>query len=330
GLIGVGVKAYDYMNETTNYYGVHTVSLFMDNQEIFRSVVNRFSAEENRMIRSWTYHSYMKSFREPGNKLRMLQTFNDQNGLITIDEERDYRFTYLLKDLYGNTSTYPFTVRGKPQPFTQPDYKNKSYLEWDKTNILSEPGLELHIPKGSLYDNVLLNNEILLDSGAVSFTYQINDEPIPIHTYGDLYIGVRNKTVADSAKYYIARIDKNGKTTSLGGKYENGFVKAQVRELGTFTVQVDTIPPQIKEINPKQWKNTGKIVFKIEEKETDIAAYRGTIDGKYVPFMWEIVTNRIVYPVNPRKIKKGVKHTVELSVTDACGNKEKITVNVIL
>ncbi|KAA6315962.1 Murein DD-endopeptidase MepM, partial [termite gut metagenome] len=42
GLIGVGVKAYDYMNETTNYYGVHTVSLFMDNQEIFRSVVNRF------------------------------------------------------------------------------------------------------------------------------------------------------------------------------------------------------------------------------------------------------------------------------------------------
>jgi hypothetical protein len=212
----------------------------------------------------------------------------------------------------------------------QPDYKNKFYLEWDKTNTLSKSGLKLHIPKGSLYNNVLLNNEILLDSGAVSFTYQLNDEPIPMHTYGDLYIGVRNKTVADSAKYYIARIGKNGKTTSIGGKYENGFMKARVRELGTFTVRVDTVPPQIKGINPRQWKNTGKIIFKVEEKETDIMAYRGTIDGKYAPFAWEIVTNRIVYPVNPRKIKRGVKHTVELSVTDTCGNKGKITVDVIL
>ncbi|KAA6334048.1 Murein DD-endopeptidase MepM [termite gut metagenome] len=330
GVIGVGVKAYDYMDETTNHYGVHTVSLSIDNQEIFRSVVNRFSTEENRMIYSWTYHSHMKSFMEPGNKLRMLQTFNEQNGLITIDEEREYQFTYVLKDLYGNTSTYPFTVRGKPQPFTQPDYKNKFYLEWDKTNTLNEPGLELHIPKGSLYDNVLLNNEILFDSGAISFTYQLNDESIPMHTYGDLYIGVRNKTVADSTKYYIARMGKNGKTTSLGGKYENGFVKARVRELGTFTIQVDTVSPKIKEINPRQWKNTRKIIFKVEEKETDITAYRGTIDGKYVPFAWEIVTNRIVYSVNSRKIKRGVKHTVELSVTDACGNKGKITMDVIL
>jgi hypothetical protein len=136
--------------------------------------------------------------------------------------------------------------------------------------------------------------------------------------------------VADSTKYYIARMGKNGKTTSLGGKYENGFVKTQVRELGTFTIQVDTVSPKIKETNPRQWKNTGKIIFKVEEKETDITAYRGTIDGKYVPFAWEIVTNRIVYSVNSRKIKRGVKHTVELSVTDACGNKGKITMDVIL
>jgi hypothetical protein len=330
GVIGVGVKAYDNMDETTNRYGVHTVTLSIDNREIFRSVVDRFSTEESRMIHSWVYRSHMKSFMEPGNKLRMLQTFNDLNGLITIDEERDYKFTYVLKDIYGNTSSYPFTVRGKPQPFVQPDYKNKFYLEWDKTNTLSEPGLELLIPKGSLYDNVLLNNRILLNSGAISFTYQLNDEPIPMHTYGDLYIGIRNKTVADSAKYYIARIDKNGKTTPVGGKYENGFVKAQIRELGTFTVQVDTIPPRIKEINPWQWRNTGKIIFKVEEKETDIAAYHGTIDGKYAPFAWEIVTNRIVYSVNPRKIERGVKHTVELSVTDTRGNKGKITIDAIL
>ncbi|KAA6326935.1 hypothetical protein EZS27_024024 [termite gut metagenome] len=330
GLIGVGIKAYDYMDGTNNRCGVYTVSLSVDDKEVFRSVVDRFSTNESRMIYSWTYNAYMKSFIEPGNKLRMLRTFNDLNGLITIDEERDYRFKYELKDLYGNTSRYQFIVRGKPQSIAQQDYTGKYYLNRDKVNSINEPGLELHIPKESLYDNVLLNYNVRIDSESIANTYQLTDEPIPMQTYGDLYIGVRNKTVADTTKYYIAGVGRNGKTTSLGGKYENGFVKTRVRELGTFTVKVDTVPPQITAVNPTQWRSTGKIIFKITEKETDIASYRGTVDGKYVPFGWEIMTNRIIYQVNPLKVNKGMKHTVELVVTDECGNKGAITIDTIL
>ncbi|KAA6305521.1 hypothetical protein EZS27_042826, partial [termite gut metagenome] len=168
------------------------------------------------------------------------------------------------------------------------------------------------------------------DSESIANTYQLNDESIPMQTYGDLYIGVRNKTAADTTKYYIAGVGKNGKTTSLGGKYANGFVQTRVRELGTFTVKVDTIPPQITAVTPERWRSTGKIIFKITEKETDIASYRGTVDGKYVPFGWEIMTNRIIYQVNPLKVKKGVKHTVELVVTDEYGNKGTITIDTIL
>ncbi|KAA6332661.1 Murein DD-endopeptidase MepM [termite gut metagenome] len=331
GLIGAGIKAYDYMDETNNRYGVHTVTLSVDGKKIFHSAVDRFSTDESRMIYSWTYNSYMKSFIEPGNKLRMLQAFNDQRGLITIDEERDYKFDYELKDLHGNASHYRFVVRGKPQPVQPIPYNEKYYLKWDEVNHIHEPGLEMHIPKGALYDNVLLNYHVLMDSTeAVAFTYQFHDESVPLQTYSDLYIGVRNKAATiDSTKYYIARMEKDGKAVSLGGKYENGFVKTRVRELGTFTIKTDTVPPLITAVNPQKWSTTGSIVFKVEEKETDIHSYKGTIDGKYVPFGWEITSNRIIYKIDTHKIKRGV-HTIELVATDECENEGKVRLTVTL
>ncbi|KAA6352224.1 Murein DD-endopeptidase MepM [termite gut metagenome] len=331
GVIGVGIKAYDYMDETNNRYGVHTVTLSVDGKKVFHSVVDRFSVNESRMIYSWTYNSYMKSFIEPGNKLRMLQAYNDQRGLITIDDERDYKFDYELKDLYGNTSHYHFIVRGTPQSIQPIPYNEKYYLKWDEVNHINEPGLEMHIPKEALYDNVLLNHNVWTDSpGAIAFTYQLNDERIPLQTNSDLYIGVRNKvSTIDTTKYYVARIEKD-KATSLGGKYENGFVKTRVRELGTFTVKIDTVPPLITAVNPQRWRTTGNIVFKVEEKETDIHSYKGMIDGKYVPFSWEITTNRIIYKVDPHKIKKGIKHAIELVATDECENERKVNLTVTL
>lgn len=76
-MIGSGIKAYDYMDGVHNRYGVHTVVLRVDGTEVFRSVVDRFSQDENRMINSWTCGQYMKSFIDPGNTLRMLRASND-------------------------------------------------------------------------------------------------------------------------------------------------------------------------------------------------------------------------------------------------------------
>ena len=47
GLIGAGIRAYDHMDGVGNRYGVHTVILEVDGEEVFRSVVDRFAYEEN-------------------------------------------------------------------------------------------------------------------------------------------------------------------------------------------------------------------------------------------------------------------------------------------
>ncbi|MGP1539001.1 M23 family metallopeptidase [Bacteroides pyogenes] len=322
GMIGAGIKAYDYMDGANNHYGVYSVVLTVDGKEMFRSTVDRFAYEENPQINSWTYGGYMKSFIDPGNTLRMLNAPQGNRGWVTIDEEREYKFVYTLSDVFGNTSRYLFTVIGKEQPIEPLQYREKYFFDWNKTNFLQEPGMTLVVPKGALYDDVLLSYRMKADSGAVAFTYQLHEEPLSLHTSAELRIGLRRKPVADTTKYYVARITPKGKTHSVGGIYEDGFMKTSVRELGTYTVAMDTVPPEITPVGKNLWVKNEKIVYRIEDKETGIRSFRGTIDGKYALFgrpnmvkpYWEC-------KLNPKYMKKGGKHVVEITVTDGCGNR---------
>ena len=322
GLIGAGIRAYDYMDGVQNKYGVKTVILEVDGEEVFRSTIDRFAYEENRYINSWTHGQYMKSFIEPGNRLRMLQASNGNRGLVEINEERLYRFVYTLSDALGNTSKVRFTVQGQKTTIAPVEHREKYALKWDKVNYLQEPGLELVIPKGMLYDDVLLNYSVRADSGDIAFTYQLNDTRIPMHGACDLRIGLRRRPVEDMAKYYVASVTARGGKYRIGGKYEDGVMKVRIRDLGTYTVAVDTVPPVITPVNQAQWGRTGKIIFKAKDKETGINTYRGTIDGKYALFgKPNSISGNLVCELDPKYVEKGGKHVVEMTVTDGCGNR---------
>lgn len=321
GLIGAGIRAYDYMDGVRNRYGVHTVILEVDSVEVFRSIVDRFSQNENRMINSWTHGQYMKSFIEPGNTLRMLHAGNDNRGLIEINEERPYRLVYTLRDALGNTSKVRFTLHGKRTDIEPVEHRDKYIFRWNKVNILQEPGLSLVVPRGMLYDDVYLNYAVRADSGDVAFTYQLNDTRIPLHSRCEMRIGLRRRPLEDMSKYYVAGVNSRGKKYSVGGKYEDGYMIANIRELGTYTVAIDTVPPKITPLNPKQWGSAGRIVFKVKDEETGINTYRGTIDGEYVLFgKPNSISGNLVYEIDPKRVKRG-RHTVELTVTDGCGNR---------
>lgn len=325
GEVGAAIRAYDYADAANNRLGVHTVMLIVDGVEVFRSTVDRFSSNENRMINSWAYGNYMKSFKDPGNTLRLLEAKNNNRGLVTIDEERDYHFQYVLKDVYGNTSRYNFVVKGKQQPIEPFHHREKYLFKWDRTNFLKEPGLDLVVRKGELYDDVPLNYKAWVDSAAIAYTYQLNDKRIPLHNRADIQIGLLHKPVKDMSKYYIARVTDKGKLASVGGKYENGFMKGRIREIATYTVAIDTVAPKVTPVSKEKWATSGKITYKIDEKETGIRSYRGTIDGKYALFGLHIMNNRLIYKIDSERLEKGQSHVVEITVTDECGNTTVVT-----
>ena len=323
GQIAAGIKAYDYMDGTSNNYGVRSVTLLVDSVEVFRSTVDGFLPNENRMINAWTdYEEYatrnswfMRSQILPGNTWRMLQA-DDERGVVTINEERPYRFCYVLEDLYGNRRTYGFVVHGKKQEI-EPLHKGKHYLKWNQGNIVQQPGMSLVIPKGMLYEDVDLNCKVIADSLNISYDYQLNDKPVPLHGGCSLVIGVRNYPIADTSKYYVARKYK-GRKSSAGGYFEDGFMFANIRELGTYSVAIDTVAPRIVPMNKPQWK-TGNIRFKIRDAETGIKDYKVYIDGKFVLFKFAS-KNATLSCMHPDRIKRGMKHRMEVVITDYCGN----------
>ena len=323
GKIAVGIKAYDYMDGTSNNYGVRSVTLLVDSVEVFRSTVDGFLPDENRMINAWTdYEEYatrgswfMRSQILPGNTWRMLQA-DEEGGVVTINEERLYDFCYVLEDLYGNRRTYRFKVQGKEQPI-EPLYKGKHYLSWNQGNVIQKPGMELVIPKGMLYEDVDLNCKVIADSLNISFDYQLHDRPVPLHAGCSLMIGVRNYPIPDMTKYYVVRKYK-GRKASAGGYFEEGFMHANIRELGTYSVALDTVAPRIVPLNRPQWKG-GNIRFKIRDAETGIKDYKVYIDGAFVLFKFSS-KNAVLSCMHPSRIKKGMKHRMEVVITDYCRN----------
>ncbi|MCR5574375.1 MAG: M23 family metallopeptidase, partial [Bacteroidaceae bacterium] len=314
GEIGVGLKAYDHMEGATNRYGVKHLVLEVDGEEVFRSDVARFAESEHRYINSWTEGQYMKQFIEPGNRLRMLTATNGNRGLLTIDEERPYQLVYTLTDGLGNTSQAKFTIIGKQQEIPADETDEKMLFRWDEVNILQQPGIDLVVLRGRLYDDLPLDYKVSKDAQDVAFTYQLSKQTVPLHDYADLSIGLTQLPVEDMSKYYVAGINSKGKRYSLGGRYEDGYMKARVREIGTFTVGIDTIPPTVKPINPQQWSRSGVVTLDVKDDHTGISSFRGTIDGQYALFgKYNSVNNHIVCYLDPDHVQKGRKHELEFT-----------------
>lgn len=324
GKIGIGIKAFDYMNNTNNHYGIYQIKLFLDGKQIFGSQMNGVLSDENRRINGYTDFSELKrnrrwiirSFSLPGNPLRFVESHDDR-GIVEINEERNYQFMYQITDAHGNKNQYSFTVIGKKSNI-DPFIPKGKMLYWNRANVIQEPGFELAIPKGVLYDDVELNYKVSKDSSYLANIYQINDEPIPLHTYCTLMLGLKNRPVKETNKYYIASVVGKRKNYIGGSKFEDGWIKANIRDLGTYTIAVDTIAPRILPLSKKLWKS-GNIQFKIYDNETGIKNYKVFIDGKFYIFAYSLKNNRLVMKY-PLSLVRGNAHNMEVFVEDNCGN----------
>lgn len=324
GDIYTGISARDYMDGTSNFYGVYSVTLYVDSVKVFNSTTDEVSADENRMINGFTDYDelvrtrrlVMRSYKLPGNRLRLLHV-DENRGVVRIDEERDYHFRYVLEDGFGNRREYRFVVKGEKQDIPPYVEEADNMLYWNRTNVIQEPGMELVVPKGMVYEDVGLDTKVLGDSSDVSFDYVLDAGNTPLHGYCPLSIGVRHMPVADSSKYYIQQ--KSGKwRSSMGGKFEDGWVKTKVRSLGTFAVAVDTVPPRVTPIGQNGWRVNRNIRFSVKDTETGIGNYKVYVDGQFVLFG---LKKGILVIQDPEKVKKGVPHIVEVTVTDNCGNE---------
>lgn len=332
GRISTAISANDYMDGTSNNYGVRYVRFYVDDRLVSSSDVDRFSFDENRLINSWTDYAeqrrsgrwYMCSPIAENNDLRMLSA-DEQRGWVTIDEERDYHFRYELEDLNGNKSTYRFVVRGKHMDLPQrlPNYYYR--MDASRNSRFYTQGFELWMPQGTLFDDIELDYEVIPSDIDQAHHYRLTNAIVPLRRTAEITIPTHKEWHIDGSKLYVARV--NGKRrTYCGGTYRYGRITANITELGTYTVCADTIAPKITPIGSTSWRSNRKVVLRIADGETGIRDYHGTIDDQWVLFKYSSKTALLTCDLKAEGIKPG-KHRVEVVVTDMRGNARTLTLD---
>lgn len=323
GKIGIAVKSYDYMDNTSNIYGVKEVELTADGQVIYRSDIDRFSFDESRYLNSlidyeeWAENRsfYMKSFVEPGNRLSFIESKN--RGIISIDEERIYMLKYTLTDSFGNSTYLSIQIEGKEQSIPEIDTESGEYFYWNSSNRFGSKGVRLTIPRGNLYSDFLFRYAVVEDSTALAATHQLHNKPLALHKNAQLSIRLQHDTLENKRQYGIVRINK-GRTSWIGGEYRDGWIDGNIRELGSYSLSQDTKAPVITPLNQETWIKNQRFSFRLSDNLSGISTYWGEINGQFILFE---MNNRsvITYRFDKNRLERG-NHTLKLTVTDGCGN----------
>ncbi len=333
GNIGFGLQVVDYLDGSWSKCGIYEIKLVVDGEPVYTFLMNELSFAETRFLNSHIdYNHYrqhsrrlQKSWVDPGNMLSNYPLLVNR-GVVNLSDGQLHQISYETKDVYGNTSTLEFGVQSKKVNLP-PHERPGRLIRHDKKEDFETANLQAYFMPGTFYVDFNLDYDTKPANNLYySPLFQLHNDRTPVHN--SYLLKLKADGVPDSlkSKSLIAVIDeKSGKKWSVGGNYEDGWVMARVRQMGTFAISIDTIPPTIKPLsiaNKNRLTEQNRIRFIINDDFSGIATYRGEIDEQWVLFEYDAKNNLISYQIDKERLQFGKNHTLKLTVSDVKGNKE--------
>jgi hypothetical protein len=333
GNIIFGIEAFDMMDDNGMKHGVHSIDLFVDTAHCFSQCIDRFAFAATRyvncvmdypaVVRSnfWIQRSYIA----PNNKIDIYGTVKNR-GIVNFSSKGIHRVQYIVKDEFGNTAKISFWVRSHPPApggVRKIRISSGTPFSCKTANHFTREDIRFDLPQDALYEDLDFQfASTPRASGTYSPMYHLQDEYVPLQSPCDLSIKAVNVPQKYTSKTVIVKEDPPGHFSSRGGKWENGFVKTQVKEFGNFTIMVDTVPPVIipvNVVNGKKINRQSSIMVKISDYLSGIKHYRGTINGKWILMDYDAKNNLLTYAFDDR-LKPG-RNEFRLVVRDDVGNE---------
>ena len=175
----------------------------------------------------------------------------------------------------------------------------------------------LEVNKKSLFDTLYLQFTKEYDSLQEKLVYTFNDRTVPLRK--DVIISLHD-TDPQKNQYQVFKVDKKNRLSYIGSEQNTaGRFTFKTRELGTFTLDNDTIKPVIK---PISWDRMG-LKFMIKDLKSGIKSYHATLDDHFLLMEYDAKKN--VLSARPKNEEKPIKGLFVLEVEDNFGNKTKIS-----
>ena len=338
---GLGIETHDLLNGYPNRCGIYSLEVKVDGNRHSYLVVEEFAFSETRYVNSHidyreriaSRRNIRKTFIEPNNRSRIYNTLIN-NGVLHIKDQDIHNVEIIVKDSYQNTSSLSFKVRvdpgyTAPQPAPAGDFLR--VMPFNQENRYHMDGFEIEIPEFAFYDTIWFRLAVTPGiNNSFSRLYHVHDAYTPVHSYFTIRIKPDSIPEGLESKLLLAAIDENGALTARGGALDNGYVELRTRDLGPYTVAIDTIPPSVVPINfrdNQDLSNITKMDFRLTDDFSGIADYAGFIDGEWALFEFDPKNDLLRYYLDESRIQRGQNHQLTLQVRDQKNNERVITMN---
>lgn len=327
GTIGLGIETMDYFTGSWRKCGIYSIAMSVNGKAHFMAELNRFAFDQTRYVNSYMDYGYkmstgrvvQKSFVDPYNQLDVYPvSVND--GKIVIQDGEKYQIQYRVKDSYGNESVLELTLKGTkslPRVVDQTLINGNQPFDYEKENI------RIAIPECSFYTDVpFVVSERNGTGGAKIFS--VGSRYTPLQQYITLDLKIPSAFQKRFRQLCLARVNANGVKTYAGGTAQSGWVSGRVRDLGDYTLAIDSVAPTVSWHNPAPSVNySGRKTLELLIKDafSGIASYRCEIDGSWALFEYDGKTNRLICPLNRIALPKNKKHKLKVVLVDGCGNE---------
>ncbi len=331
GEIGFGVQTFDKLDGSPNQCGIFKLKLTIDTYPVYSFTLDEIPIKDTKYVNSQmdyalavkTGQRLYKTWIEPGNKLNIYSNV-EKHGIFQADDGKIHEVKYEIADVFGNTSSLSFKIQSKKIKVPEIPVKGKLF-KYNHHNDIKDDGIRFYIPEGALYTDVDFQyTKIPATTKFNSYIYQLHNPLTPLHIACNLKIKADNLPVNLQSKVMLGQVDPvTGKVYSVTGKFEDGWVEGNIRTLGYYTLVIDTNAPKIIPLNGNDKKNStdpNSIRFKITDDLSGIDNFRGTIDGKWVLFEYDLKNNLLSYTFDKKRFNFGKEHQLILEVTDFKGN----------
>ncbi len=297
--ITFGIRAYDDQDDVDNHNGIYSLQCLADNVPAFAFSMDEIPFEDTRYLNAhidyqqklYQNRFFHRCFALEGNKLPIYHRGADQ-GFIYLNTEQPRQISISVADFNGNVSQVDLkVVRNRnlfPPSALMPPFELLAHP--DEMSILARPGIQVVWPRGSFYEIIPLDITPLPGrvQGEFCPRYEISPNDIPVHYYFDIAIDGDSIPLTLRDKAFVARCEANGSIVNCGGLWVGHNVTTGARQMGTYTVMVDTIPPKIStykfSTNMSTWKKMSFKIsdnFKARDKAKDLR-YSAWVDGQWI------------------------------------------------
>ena len=325
GTVGIGINAIDKQDGAWNNNGIYSLEMQVNGEQVYMHNMETISFSESKYINTFIdYGRYagkrqhiQKCFVEPSNKLSIYHTLKN-NGFITVKDGLSYTITITVRDMKGNQQQLIIPIQGKKENFIVKETVKETpdFFKVNEFNKLTKDYVTVAFPKQSFY------NDLYFDFSVADSIVYLHNKSVPLNRSFTLTFDISNRDETTRNQLFIAQVNDNGKLSYSNTVHKDGKIYTLSKNLGKYTVSIDTVKPVISPLNFKdnQWLSNYKTLeLKVSDNLTGIKFYRGEIDGKWILLEYDAKTGRLTYDFDDLALE-GTKHTLKVVAIDNVNN----------